>query len=96
MDGIKSLAVSLIWTLMSTLTGEVDSIWGNAYNSDRLTFDYQKRFRLYSQESDTIVLTAAQLDSTEVIAAPVHSSEEQARRFRKAWKKLLDDPKHQI
>jgi hypothetical protein len=47
---------------------------------------------------DAIVLTAAQLDSTEVIVAPspVLSSEEQARRFRKAWEKSREEPKHQI
>jgi amino acid transporter len=47
---------------------------------------------------EAIVLTAAQLDSTEVIAAPspVLSSEEQARRFRKAWEKSREEPKHQI
>jgi amino acid transporter len=47
---------------------------------------------------DAIVLTAAQLDSTEVIVAPspVLSSEEQARRFRKAWDKSREEPKHQI
>lgn len=47
---------------------------------------------------DAIVLTAARLDSAEVIAgpSPVLSPEEQARRFRKAWKNLRDEPKHQI
>jgi hypothetical protein len=47
---------------------------------------------------DAIVLTAARLDSAEIIAAPspTVSPEEQAKRFRKAWKKLRAEPKHQI
>ena len=47
---------------------------------------------------DAIVLTAAQLDSAEVIAGSSHGLEPegQAERFRKAWEKLRDKPKHQV
>ena len=47
---------------------------------------------------DAIALTAAQLDSAEVIAgsSPVLPPEGQAERFRKAWEKLRDKPKHQV
>ena len=47
---------------------------------------------------DAIALTAAQLDSAEVIAgsSPVQPPERQAERFRKAWEKLRDQPKHQV
>jgi len=47
---------------------------------------------------DAIVLTAAQLDSAEVIEgpSPVLPPERQAERFRKAWEKLRDQPKHQV
>ena len=47
---------------------------------------------------DAIVLTAAQLDSAEVIAgsSPVLPPEGQAGRFRKAWEKLRDQPKHEV
>jgi hypothetical protein len=47
---------------------------------------------------DAIVLTAAQLDSAEVIAGSFHGlpPEGQAERLRKAWKKLRDKPKHQV
>ena len=45
-----------------------------------------------------IALTAAQLDSAEVIEgpSPVLPPEGQAERFRKAWEKLRDKPKHQV
>ena len=47
---------------------------------------------------DAIALTAAQLGSAEVIdgPSPVLPPEGQAKRFRKAWEKLRDKPKHQI
>ena len=47
---------------------------------------------------DAIVLTAAQIDSAEVITGPslVLSPERQAEHFRKAWEKLRDRPKHQV
>jgi hypothetical protein len=47
---------------------------------------------------DAIALTAAQLDSAEVIAgsSPVLPPEGQAERFRKAWEKLRDKPVHQV
>jgi hypothetical protein len=47
---------------------------------------------------DAIALTAAQLDSTEVIAgpSPVLSPEGQAEHFRKAWEGLRDQPKHEV
>jgi hypothetical protein len=45
-----------------------------------------------------IALTAAQLGSAEVIDGPstVLPPEGQAKRFRKAWEKLRDKPKHQV
>jgi amino acid transporter len=51
-----------------------------------------------SNISDAIALTAAQLDSAEVIdgPSPVLSAEGQAKRFRKAWENLRDKPKHQV
>ena len=47
---------------------------------------------------DAIALTAAQLDSAEVIEgpSPVLPPQVQAERFRKAWEKLRDRPKHQV
>ena len=47
---------------------------------------------------DAIALTAAQLDSAEVIEgpSPLLSPEVQAERFRKAWVKLRDQPEHQV
>ena len=47
---------------------------------------------------DAIALTAAQLDSAEVIEGPSHvlPPEVQAERFRKAWVKLRDKPMHQV
>ncbi len=47
---------------------------------------------------DAIALTAAQLDSAEVIEgpSPLLSPEVQAGRFRKAWVKLRDKPEHQV
>jgi hypothetical protein len=47
---------------------------------------------------DAIAHTAAQLDSAEVIAgsSPVLRPEGQAERFRKAWTKLRDQPKHEV
>ena len=47
---------------------------------------------------DAIALTAAQLDSAEVIEgpSPLLSPEVQAGRFRKAWVKLRDKPVHQV
>jgi hypothetical protein len=47
---------------------------------------------------DATVLTAAQLDSAEVIAGSSHGlpPEGQAERFRKAWEKFRDQPKHQV
>jgi hypothetical protein len=47
---------------------------------------------------DAIALTAAQLDSAEVIegSSPVLPPEEQVGRFRKAWEKLRDQPMHQV
>ena len=47
---------------------------------------------------DAIALTAAQLGSAEVIdgPSPVLPPEGQAKRFRKAWEKLRDKPKHQV
>jgi hypothetical protein len=47
---------------------------------------------------DAIARTAAQLESGQVIdgPSPVLTPEGQAKRFRKAWEKLRDKPKHQI
>jgi hypothetical protein len=47
---------------------------------------------------DAIALTAAQLNSAEVIEGPSHvlPPEGQAERFRKAWEKLQDKPMHQV
>jgi hypothetical protein len=47
---------------------------------------------------DAIALTAAQLDSAEVIDGPppVLPPEGQAERFRKAWENMRDKPKHQV
>jgi hypothetical protein len=47
---------------------------------------------------EAIAHTAAQLDSAEVIvgSSPVLPPERQAERFRKAWEKLRDQPKHQV
>ena len=47
---------------------------------------------------DAIALTAAQLGSAEVIAGSslVLPPEGQAERFRKAWEKLRDQPKHKV
>ncbi|MCG6534386.1 MAG: APC family permease, partial [Syntrophales bacterium LBB04] len=47
---------------------------------------------------DAIALTAAQLDSAEIIEgpSPVLPPKEQAARFRKAWEKLRDHPKHKV
>jgi len=45
-----------------------------------------------------VALTVAQLDSAEVIegSSPVLPPEGQAERFRKAWEKLRDQPRHQV
>jgi hypothetical protein len=45
-----------------------------------------------------VALTVAQLDSAEVIEGPslVLPPEGQAKRFRKAWEKLRDQPRHQV
>jgi hypothetical protein len=47
---------------------------------------------------DAIALTAAQLDSAEVIEgpSPVLPPQVQAERFRKAWENLRDKPVHQV
>jgi hypothetical protein len=47
---------------------------------------------------DAIALTAAQLDSAEVIEgpSPVLPPEGPAKRFRQAWMKLRDKPKHPV
>jgi hypothetical protein len=47
---------------------------------------------------DATALTAARLNSAEVIAGStaVLRPEGQAERFRRAWEKLRDQPKHQV
>jgi hypothetical protein len=47
---------------------------------------------------EAIALTAAQLNSAEVIEgpSPVLPPERQAEHFRKAWVKLRDKPMHQV